>query len=197
VDKQTHHTIINQRVRLKGDGQDQLYEDAYAGSEGWVRAQRFDRYGYPEVKIEWDQDHWSYNKQADQWAMEAHFEPVKGSMSENNDATPSYEDFKAYQKWLAEQGKNEQPPVEDDVDSADERAEVDEHARAIIENAEAYALVAVERSEENGRVGFLPRFVFAQNTDVSSDLVELQILRVTHQLADARLSRVVQAQLES
>jgi hypothetical protein len=32
---------------------------------------------------------------------------------------------------------------------------------------------------------------------VSSDLVELQILRVTHQLADARLSRVVQAQLES
>lgn len=77
MEKQEFRTHLNQRVRLRGNGEDSLYSLAAAGSEGWVRAQKYDPLGYPLVQIEWDRNHWTYNGEADKWTFESHFDPIE------------------------------------------------------------------------------------------------------------------------
>lgn len=86
MEKQEFRTHLNQRVRLKGNGEDGLYSLAAAGSEGWVRGQKLDPLGYPLVQIEWDRNHWTYNGESDKWTFEAHFDPIKEDkpMAEQN-----------------------------------------------------------------------------------------------------------------
>jgi hypothetical protein len=74
---QPHTTRKDQRVRLKSNGEDNLYMFAAAGSEGWVRDQTHDPTGFPMVLIEWDKNDWRYNGEPNRWTFEAHFEPVE------------------------------------------------------------------------------------------------------------------------
>lgn len=70
---------IPTRVKLR-DGIDPAFYDGMAkvGNEGWITAQRRDRrFDLPEVYIQWDPTHWSYNKQPDQWTFQEHFDPVE------------------------------------------------------------------------------------------------------------------------
>lgn len=80
-----HKYEVGQRVRLKGNGQDRLYPAACAYSEGWVRKLDHDRFGFPMVFIEWDEDHWTYNGENNQWTFEDHFEPVEEDMAEKKE----------------------------------------------------------------------------------------------------------------
>jgi hypothetical protein len=82
MQKFEHTTRIDQYVKLKSNGEDQLYSAACAGSPGWIRKHDHDKVGWPMVWIEWDKEHWSYNGEEDRWAIEAHFEPVEETMSE-------------------------------------------------------------------------------------------------------------------
>lgn len=69
---------IGTRIRLK-DGVDPSFYDGFSrvGNEGWVRKAKRDRYGYPEVYVEFDRDHWAYNGQPDCWTMEGQFEAAE------------------------------------------------------------------------------------------------------------------------
>lgn len=69
---------INTRVKLR-EGVDPSLYGGYSrtGNEGWIRKRKRDRYGYPQVLIEWDKDHWAYNGQEDGWTWEGQFEAVE------------------------------------------------------------------------------------------------------------------------
>ena len=78
MDRPEQRFKINTRVRLR-EGIDPAFFDGLSrvGNEGWVRRRKRDRYGYPEVLIEWDADHWAYNGQPDCWTMEGQFEAAE------------------------------------------------------------------------------------------------------------------------
>lgn len=68
----------NARVKLR-DGVSPNFYGGFGlpGHEGWIREHREEKYGYPQVLIEWDKDHWAYNGQPDGWTWEGHFELVE------------------------------------------------------------------------------------------------------------------------
>src|SRR5436190_12058316 len=74
---------INSRVKLK-DGIDPALYKGYSctGNEGWIRNRRQEM-GYPQVLIEWDRNHWSYNGAPNCWTWEDHFDLIEGNMAEN------------------------------------------------------------------------------------------------------------------
>src|SRR5271169_6004254 len=78
MDKPEQRFKVNTRVRLR-DGVDSVFFGGYSrsGNEGWIRKRKRDRYGFPEVLVEWDKDHWNYNGQPDCWSMEGQFEAAK------------------------------------------------------------------------------------------------------------------------
>lgn len=85
--EQKHRLKKGQRIRLKGDGQDAVYELAQAGSEGWVKELTFDEVGFPMILVHWDTEHWTYNGEDDVITFEDHFEVVEeeeDSMGEKN-----------------------------------------------------------------------------------------------------------------
>lgn len=79
---------INSRVRLRDGIDPQLYKGlSCTGNEGWVRNHR-DDLGYPQVLVEWDRDHWSYNGAPNCWTYEEHFDLIEGIMADKKEQTP-------------------------------------------------------------------------------------------------------------
>jgi hypothetical protein len=68
---------IGSRVALL-PGCEAVYEKAVAGSQGTIVAKKPDEDGFKMVYIEWDQDHWRFNGQDDQWTYEEHFKSIDG-----------------------------------------------------------------------------------------------------------------------
>lgn len=75
---------IGKRVKLR-DGVDPYFYGGMAkvGNEGWIGGHRRDRFGLPEVFIRWDANHWSYNRQPDQWTFQEHFDLAEETMTDN------------------------------------------------------------------------------------------------------------------
>jgi hypothetical protein len=69
---------IGTRVRLR-DGVDPSLYNGFSrpGNEGWIRKRKRDKYGYPQVYIEFDKDHWAYNGTEDGWTWQGQFEAVE------------------------------------------------------------------------------------------------------------------------
>ena len=68
---------LKHRVKLR-DGVDPSFYGGMAkvGNEGWVIARQRDRFGLPQIFIQWDPFHWAYNHQPDGWTFEEHFDLV-------------------------------------------------------------------------------------------------------------------------
>lgn len=173
MQKQEHGTKVNQRVRLKSDGQDSLYVAAFSGGEGWVRKQDHDSHGYPIVYIEWDKDHWTYSGEPDKWALDAHFEPVEESTVGEDKQIP--EELQGLFLKLLEEYQNSQ---KDKVESTPAEAEGLEYKTLLAEayeaakEAEAFLVIAVgDGGEIDGYPAFLP-MVFSnyKNEDVGAIL---------------------------
>lgn len=79
-----HIFSVNQRVKLKSQGEDSVYEKAMAGSVGTIRSLDFDNVDFPMVYIEWDKNHWAYNGEGDMWTYENHFEEDRDQMNDNS-----------------------------------------------------------------------------------------------------------------
>lgn len=78
--------IPGARVRLRGTVDPSIYGDyACTGNEGVIEDRRKDRYGLPEVYIQWDKNHWAYNGVMDCWTFEDHFELVEDKMASKED----------------------------------------------------------------------------------------------------------------
>jgi len=93
MDQPVQRFPANTRVRLR-EGVDSGFYGGLArvGCEGWVRRRKREKYGFPQVLIEWDKDHWAYNGQEDCWTWEGHFEAVEEvEMSETPAEQPQEE----------------------------------------------------------------------------------------------------------
>lgn len=83
MDKHLHQ---GDRVRIRNNVDPSLYCGMLTiGNEGVIRQVREDRFGLPQVWIEWDKNHWTYNGAPDGWTFEEHFDIInmesKKSMS--------------------------------------------------------------------------------------------------------------------
>lgn len=58
-------------------GREDVYQRAIAQSRGIVRATRDDEFGFPQLYIAWDKDHWRYNGEEDGWTFADHFTLVR------------------------------------------------------------------------------------------------------------------------
>jgi hypothetical protein len=161
--KYPHTTQIDQYVRLKGDGQDQLYMAACAGSPGWVRKHDHDKIGWPMVFIEWDKEHWSYNGEEDRWAFEAHFEPVEDKMS-TEDQPPKLPEgmtpedlMSAFAEFVKTHGQQDTPPApstpEPVIDEAavarKEYQQLLELAYEQMKTADSFLVIFVDRQQSD------------------------------------------------
>lgn len=177
MEKQEHTIQIDQRVRLKGEGQDDLYVAACAGSEGWVRKHSED-HGFPMVYVEWDKDHWAYNGEPDRWAFEAHFDPIGEQMS-------SEEDFKLFQEFQEFQNaQKDKEPEPANVEEArpghltsEQYEEMVEQAAAIAQSADAFILIAVDKqpADDHPVPKFIPAAITAYKSPESGYIAELQL----------------------
>lgn len=66
---------LNSRVSLRG-GFEAVYDQALAGSEGYVRIAQTDDDGFDRVFIEWDKAHWRFSGEPDGWTFASHFRVI-------------------------------------------------------------------------------------------------------------------------
>lgn len=57
-------------------GREEVYPRALAGSQGSVFAVKEDEYGFHQVYVHWDKNHWRYNGEEDCWTFADHFEVI-------------------------------------------------------------------------------------------------------------------------
>ena len=192
MERQEHKLRRGQRVRLKKDGQDALYEFAAAGSEGWVRQIKHDSYGYPTVFIEWDKDHWTYNGEPDRWALEAHFDPVEGDkMSDANKdilGGLSPEEFaNAFVKFLTSQQAPDTGEGQPENDAVTEQRVRDSSAE-LVKDADSFVLVATVR---NSAGDLIPRVAQYYRSPEGGVLVELHVSKLaTIAFEDLAVARI-------
>lgn len=162
MEKQEHLTKKDQRIRLKSDGQDRIYEYATAGSEGWARKHKFDDMGYPMILVEWDRDHWTYNGEPDRWALEAHFDPIQEKTMEEKPKMPKElaDAMSAFlENWMSEHQPQEEKPEEKkshDILGTSSKEEFDTALKKAVEYAEdadSFILIAVKREELPDEIG--------------------------------------------
>lgn len=63
---------VGSLVELRS-GREDVYQRAVAKSRGIVRAAKEDDFGFPQIYIAWDKDHWRYNGEEDGWTYTDHF----------------------------------------------------------------------------------------------------------------------------
>lgn len=156
-------------MKLKPNGEDAVYALAPAGSEGWVRGLKLDSVGWPMILIEWDRDHWTYNKEPDGWTFEEHFEPVEDEMSEEGNIE---EQFEAFKKWQAEQQGGVEPV---EIDVAERYQQDLRDATEIAKKAEGFFMVLIERQDDGVDLGFVPRVFNSLKDERIGALLESQL----------------------
>jgi hypothetical protein len=187
VEPQKHRFRKGQRIKLKSTGEDALYAFAAAGSPGWVRRKDFDNMGYPTIYVEWDKDHWSYNKEPDKWALEAHFEP-----DEESDMAAGDEDFMkrfknadefadAFRAFLASQGENPDEVLDEEkqVEAAYESAAED--ALELLGSADAFVLVVAKELEPGKYVPAVLQYYKSEQTGLVVEMQLSKLAAMTHQ----------------
>lgn len=161
MEKQAHRTQINSRVRIK-DSVTGAYSMARVYMEATVKAQRHDELGYPFVFIEWDKNHWAYSGEHDGWTLEAHFDLIEDSVSDDNNQDELLAALGELVKRF--QDKPEETKVDDPSQvSEDEKSEDDFFGR--LEKAfndalegEAYVVLVARKEELAGREVVVPHF---------------------------------------
>ena len=63
-----------------------FYRGVSAGATGWVVDSKVDEYGFPMVKIEWDEMNHNWSGEMDKWTFESHFNLINDGTDLNKDA---------------------------------------------------------------------------------------------------------------
>lgn len=202
---------INTRVRLRG-GVDPIFFNGYgrAGQEGWVRKRKRDRYGYPEVLVEWDRNHWADNQQPNCWSMEGQFEAVEDSMSEAVNPNESREEQirGITEKFIsalfgtlgvdqeeAEQDRAEEEPSEDlDPEQWDTLAAA---AADSVRQAPAYVVIALEHLQviDGAPPMIIPRVFHAAREPDLKLITQSHLAHVLASMQDETIAGVLEQQV--
>lgn len=198
----------NARVRLRDGVNPNFYEGfGLPGNEGWVREHKAEKYGYQQVFIEWDKNHWAYNGAPDGWTWEGHFEQAEETMSENgkddNLEQALGELTKAFAQGVAGLVKGTSDEPEDDKGTDDGplsevfdiTSEADiakdlsynqtlEKAAISAEESESFVMVAVKEIEVAGVKTYTPVVYHAARDIKSSLLCNLQLSHIASNFAE-------------
>jgi hypothetical protein len=189
--KQEHQTKKGDRVRLKGQGQDALYEAAYAGAEGYVRRHRHDELGYPEIFVAWDKTHWTYNGEKDGWTMESHFDIVEDDDMDSQDN--KHQDLV---RQMAEQLGYDLVPKDEQKENfgTDLDAEYDRIATAALEaisDGTAFVLLTVRDGDSSEGPAKITEVFNGYRDEVSQYLVEANVSRIGAKAHERVISKVL------
>lgn len=204
MDQPKQRFKINTRVRLR-DGIDPVFFGGLSrvGNEGWIRKRKRDRYGYPEVLVEWDKEHWAYNGQPDCWTMEGQFEAAEESMT---DKAPDSNDRDEQVRALTETfvhsllgaiGNEEQstPDPEEDVGEidSDEWDELAAAAAEAVQKAPAYIVIALERLQvDDAPAMIVPRVFHAACDDDFKLIAQSHLAHVLASMQDETIVDLLQ-----
>lgn len=208
MEEQPFKTTKHQRVRLKLNGEDGVYPKAYAGSEGWVRDQRYDDLGYPLVLIEWDKNHWTYSGESDKWTFESHFDPIEESNMDNDiektgqplDPQAFGQMMEAFGQFLQQQ--QQEPGTKIDVKETPPEAEqraTEQYKEALrrgtdaASEAEAFLLLSIHKDPQGT---WIPIVSSASLQDEAGLLAEMQIAKLASEIT-TQLTIEVLARRES
>lgn len=137
---------LNDRVRLK-DIDTSFYGDwACVGNEAIITARRKDKYGLPEVYVEWDKNHWSYNSVRDGWTFQEHFELVErnkmGKFDDIDSRLDAYLNSEESKPTVFDQeASNIEPDTEHEYQLS--------VAHGMLDEAEAFITIAVIKQENS------------------------------------------------
>lgn len=180
-----------QRVRLRSDIDTDIYGDyACVGNEGWVVKRRKDKFDLPEILVQWDKTHWTYNGIGDGWAMEEHFEPVE-DMSKENDKEHQLDTLlQSFGQGLkAIMGGDEEPQkpapkqessslknlLDQQPEAPDEQAEFDQAIQEALEQmneSEGFVVLGVARRDHpKAENGMLIPFAASFSKTMESELL--------------------------
>jgi hypothetical protein len=223
MDKPEQRFNIDTRVKLREGVDPSLYGGfSRVGNEGWIRKRKRDRYGYPQVFIQWDKDHWAYNGAEDGWTWEGQFEAVEekemaeATQPNNQDDTQEHvraitENFVqaifgalgappaqvgAPSDDIAEQS---QAPVEDDEsEGSDKWEDLAAQASEALTGAPAYLLIALECAEVPGAPPMIiPRVFHAAREPEHALIVQSQLAHILASLQDATIARVLERESDT
>lgn len=196
--KQDHKTRKGDRVRLKGQGQDSLYEAAYAGAEGWVGDQRHDHLGYPEIFVKWDKTHWTYNGEDDGWTMESHFDILEDEMDhKDNEKNPISEHL--LNRMAKEMGYDLIPRKDANKGKQDLDAEYERIAEGALEavaNGTAFIVIAVSEHDLGYGPTKMAEVFNGYRDEISQYLLEANISRIGSKAHERVISKILHELME-
>jgi hypothetical protein len=205
---------VNTRVKLRGDVDPSFYNGfSRTGNEGWIRKRKRDKYGYPQVFIQWDKDHWAYNGQEDGWTWEGQFEAVEESMMADTPEKPTNieeqvrgitENFvQAIFGALGQQQADDTPPEPEAETSESEGTEAQQweslaaEAGQAILNAPAYLVIALEPAEvPDAPPMVIPRVFHASRDADYALIVQSQLAHLVASLQDTTIAGVLRKKSE-
>jgi hypothetical protein len=211
MDKPAQRFSVNTRVRLK-DGVDPGFYEGFTrvGQEGWVRKRRLERYGYPQIYVEWDKDAWSFNGQPDGWGWEGQFEAVEGyEMAEPDDNIQPEEqpDFESVVRGATEtfienlmdatrQANEHQQALpnqqESDDDETDWETLAAQASEAIVKSP-AYIVIALEHLTAEGAPPMvIPRIFHASRKPEFALIAQSQLAHVLASMQDETIATLIQ-----
>jgi hypothetical protein len=202
---------IGTYVRLRDGVDPGLYNGfSRTGNTGWIRKRKRDKYGYPQVYIEFDKDHWSYNGTEDGWTWQGQFEAVEESdmAEEQKNNQDSLEDtvrgitenfvraiFDAMNP--DEQSKPEPPDVQSELEEDTKWESLAAETTEAIANAPAYLVIALERVQTPGDAlpMIIPRVFRAAQKSEYALIVQSQLAHVLASLQDQTIAGVLELQV--
>lgn len=196
---------VNDRVRLR-DGVDPGFYNGYSrtGNEGWVRKYKFDKYGYSQILLEWDKNHWSYNGAPDSWTWEGHFEPVEDDMSnQRNQEDAIREVTDGFVKGLlhifqpeADLPESEEPDAEPVKESGLSTEEEDwvvriGAAQEVLNNARAFVTVALCAKEDDAEAPLQPYILMGAQDEKLGLICQSQVSHLSLMFQDSLIGEEV------
>jgi len=203
---------VGTRIRLK-DGIDPSFYNGFSrvGNEGIIRKCKLDKYGFPQIYIEFDKNHWAWNGTEDGWTWASHFEAVEENEMDDQQKNnkESLEDtvkgitenfvqalFGAMSP--AEQSKPEDPgasldDISDSEDDSNDWESLLAEAGESLAKSPAYLLIALEYVEApNAPPMIVPRVFHGARDPEYALIVQSQLAHVVASFQDATIAAVLE-----
>lgn len=159
------------------------------------------------VYVEWDQEHWTYNGEKDQWTFEDHFEPVEEDMAEKKEEQA--EALRAFAKAFgvdldgsSEEVKSEpEEPSNEESDGypdSERYLKTLEAAMAAAKNAQGFLIITLSQQNhpELNIPVMVPTVINSYQSPEVAILLESQLPKIAA-LAHAELAQRVLVDLHS
>lgn len=213
MDKPEQRFKVDMRVKLREGVDPGLYDGfSRVGNEGWIRKRRRDKYGYPQVLIEWDKDHWAYNGTKDGWTWEGQFEAVEENEMGDAAQPNNQEELEERVRGITENfvksifgamgtpveqaaSDESEESTSEEVDGSDKWENLVAEVNESVTNAPAYLVIALERMEVQGAPPMvIPRVFHAAQKSEYALIVQSQLAHVLASLQDTTIAGVLKQQ---